>query len=56
MVAARLDHSWNSRHCGPDGQKLQNQVNILFPKKTKEGMDEFKSQVEWMIKNQMFKK
>jgi len=30
--------------------------DILFPKKTKEGMDEFKSQVEWMIKNQMFKK
>jgi hypothetical protein len=29
---------------------------MLFPKKTKEGMDEFKANVEWMIKNQMFKK
>lgn len=29
---------------------------VLFPKKTKEGMDEFKMNVEWMIKNQMFKK
>ena len=29
---------------------------MLFPKKTKEGMDEFKTNVDWMIKNQMFKK
>lgn len=29
---------------------------VLFPNKTKEGMEEFKQQVEWMIKNQMFKK
>lgn len=28
----------------------------LFPIKTKEGMEEFKMNVEWMIKNQMFKK
>ena len=30
--------------------------DVLFPKKTKEGMDEFKMNVDWMIKNQMFKK
>jgi hypothetical protein len=36
--------------------KLNIDDEILFPKKTKEGMDEFKIQVEWMIKNQMFKK
>jgi hypothetical protein len=29
---------------------------VLFPKKTKEGMAEFKTNVDWMIKNQMFKK
>ena len=29
---------------------------VLFPKKTKEGMSEFKTNVDWMIKNQMFKK
>jgi len=30
--------------------------DVLFPKKTKQGMDEFKMNVDWMIKNQMFKK
>ena len=30
--------------------------DTLFPVKTKEGMEEFKMNVDWMIKNQMFKK
>ena len=36
--------------------KIPLENEVLFPKKTKEGMDEFKMNVEWMIKNQMFKK
>lgn len=36
--------------------KLHLQDDVLFPKRTKDGMNELKEQIDWMIKNQIFKK